>query len=211
MPVYSRKEFADLCGVKHAYISVNVSRGKIIVSEDGRIDTVKLINKAFLEARQGKASSPTTEIPKEVDKPVKDKANVPTNPDEAAKTIHANNIYSLETERKELDVKKLRQETRLNQIKIEKQSGDVIPTDLVKDLVKQLFKTVTVSFHQGAENFISTIANQTEMSREQQATLRGELIGIVNQSVKESQAEMKFSLENIVNEYMVKRGVGQKG
>ena len=92
---------------------------------------------------------------------------------------------------KELDIEKKRQDIELTKLKIAKLRGEVIPTDLVNIIFKQHFKSVTTAFHQGADNFISTITKSLGISRGDGAGLRGELIYIINHAVKDGITERR--------------------
>jgi hypothetical protein len=118
--------------------------------------------------------------------------------------------YNVEIQKRELELKKTEQEVELNRLKIAKLSGEVIPTDLVKVVFGQHFKSVTTAFHQGADNFISTIAKRAGMDRKDMAVMRNELIEVVNKAVKDAINDSKDSIDHIVGEYQQKRGVGEK-
>lgn len=49
MAKFNRDEFAAACGKTYGYVSTNIARGKIIVDDDGTIDTTKTQNAMFLQ------------------------------------------------------------------------------------------------------------------------------------------------------------------
>ena len=126
---------------------------------------------------------------------------------EIQKQVHN---YNLDKQIKEAELEKKEQEIELNRLKIAKLSGEVIPTELVKNIFAQHFKSVTTAFHQGADNFIMTIAKMTGMNRDEMGKIRGQLIEIVNESVKEGVENSRESIRHLVREYGDKRGVGEK-
>lgn len=224
MPRYTRKEFAELCGVAPSYINVNVSRDKVILNENGEVDTALPINLAFLEKRTGKTETPpvvvvepkkksrtvTTPTPKEPITKRKETAlrNKHGKTDEEKE--HLNTNFEIDNAIKRLELEKKEQEVELNKLKIAKLQGDVIPTDLVKVVFSQHFKSVTNAFHQGADNFITEITKMLSLDREQMVKLRAELVEIINTAVTDSIEESKESLRNIQDEYSQKRGVGER-
>lgn len=205
MAKLSRTEFAEECGVTPVYLTQYIKRGKVIIDADGSVDTKKRINLDFKEARTDKSSVIIDKKPVVVKE---SKSKLPPLPQ--GETASDTRKYNLELQLKHLTIEKAEQEVELNRIRIAKQTGEVIPTDLVRVVVAQIFKGVTTAFHQGCDNFISVIAKQTGMNATDKAKLRGELIGIVNQSVIDGQAENKANIKNIVEEYSEKRGQGEK-
>lgn len=113
-------------------------------------------------------------------------------------------------QKEELDNEKKAYEIELLKVKLQKAQGEVLPTDLVSNVFAQHFKSITTAFYNGAENFISIIAKETGLSKEKTAKLRGELIEVVNQSVKEGIDSSKKSIKNLVQEYSEVRGVGER-
>lgn len=208
MAKVSRKLFAEICGVKPNYLNNYIGRKKVHVGNDNLIDDSLPMNAEFKSNRVRKKEEPKKEkfepLPLTAEELKLKKQQSEIEAQAATKK------YNLEQQLKELAIEKAEQEVELNKIKIAKAQGEVIPTDLVKVVFAQHSKSITVSFHQGADNFISQIAKRTGMKREEMASLRGELIKVVNQSVKDSIKESKVAIKNIVSEYSEKRGVGER-
>lgn len=224
MPIYSRKNYAELCGVSKSYITQYVKRDQISLNNKGDIDTDKRINLDFLNKRLLKRGKTLEEAIAEmngIELPVDNKGqtsipqppkqeNFAPSPDQIAESAADTVKYNLETQVKELEIEKREQEISINNIKLQKLSGEVIPTEIVRTVFLQHFKSFTTSFHQAAENFISVIAKQTTMTREQQSSLRGTLKEIINQAGKDGVEASKLSVDGIVNEYSQTRGVGER-
>lgn len=216
MPKYTRREFYELCGVSKPYLAQYIKRGKVILGEDNLIDSNILQNRDFAESRTG-GNRPTPTQPKgkgtknaTVKVTPKPSNKVQPMVEHSQEASEANGRYNLDLQIKTLEIEKKEQEVELNKIKIAKARGEVIPTGLVRVLFSQHSKSITVSFHQGADNFITTIAKMTGMSREDMAMMKGELIEIVNEAVRDSLETSQSSVNNIVSEYSEKRGVGEK-
>lgn len=223
MPIFSRREFAEQCGVTPTYITQYIKRGKIKLDSNGNIDSSLPMNKDFMLARASKPSKAKT--PKK-ELPDKKKPKAPPSPKEKVKPpnsnqpaagldwtpdeIEAMGKYQLEVQMKNLDLEKKEQEVEINKLKIQKLRGEVVPTDLVREVLKRHTKSLTTAFHQGADNFIMTITKISGMSREEMAGIRGELIEIVNKAVADAIDESKQEVDNIVNEYSQTRGRGEK-
>jgi hypothetical protein len=138
------------------------------------------------------------EVEKEIKTPKKNKNNI------------LNEKYEAEVSVKQYDIQLKQQQIELNRLKIEKLSGDLIPTELVRVVFAQHFKNVSTSFHQAADGFISNIVKITGMDRQQMAGLRSELIRIVNESINEGVDESKKNVDQIVGEYSQTRGQGER-
>jgi len=206
MPIFSRIEYANECGVSKAYISVNVKRHKVVLDENGMVNTANPFNADFLEKRKNV-------VPKEIKVSTnKQKKKLPkkvvVHEDQAISEVDLAR-YNLERHAKELDIKIKEQKVVENDLKIAKLRGDVIPADLVNIVFAQHFRNVTTSFHNAADNFIAVIVAKLEGKKDEVAFIRGELIGVVNEAVKDSIAESKLSIKNIANEYADKRGKGE--
>ena len=228
MAKFTAKEFYTLCGIAKGNFYTYKKREKIHVGEDGKVDSTHPVNAEFMNKRVMNKHT----VPKPVDvatpvpvvvaskpKPIKrSKAEVKASQEEASRQqkrqddsdAQATHKYNLDRQIKEADLEAKEQVIELNKLKIAKLSGDVIPTQLVLDVFAQHFKSITISMHQGCDNFLMVIAKMTSMKKADVAKIRGELIDIVNESVRDGVQDSKDSIKNIVGEYSDKRGVGER-
>jgi len=203
MPVYTRPEFAEACGVTQSYVNNYISRKKIIVNKDNKIDTSDPYNKLFFDKRQG--------VKKESKKKVERKRKLEELPKESDPvSTESTTNFNLDRLKKEAELEKAELDIELKKVELAKKSGEVIPTDLVKNVIKNHVKSITLKFHQAADNYLSEISNETGMKGERLAYWRGALIDQINEASVEAVEESKKDVEHIVQEYSQKRGVGQK-
>lgn len=227
MAKHTRKQFYELCGVAKDYLKTYIRRGKVIVGSDGYIDDTLPHNRDFMSTRAPSHLVPSEDVEYAPSPPAAPAKRSPArkqpmaaprstagsnqkhqeHDQESAESIER---YNLDRRIKEKELEKKEQEIEKNRLQIAKLKGDVIPTELVMVAFSQHFKSVTTAFHQGCDNFIMVIAKRTGMSRADMADMRGELIGIVNQSVTDGIKESKLSVGNIVGEYSEKRGRGER-
>lgn len=206
MALHTRKQFYELCGITKAHLNVYIGRKKVILSgefiddaEPQNADFLKkcLEKKQALQKQPPQIEAPTTQahhsIEQQPEKPTGNKG-----------------ILELERALKEADLAKKQVDTQIALLKEEKLRGIVIPTDIVKVIFAQHFKSVTSSFHQAADNLIVNISKKKELNREEVAQIRGELIEIINIAVNNSVDESKKSIVNIVAEYSERKGVGER-
>lgn len=222
MAKFKPKEFYELCGISKGNFYTYKKRGNIHVGEDGLVDSTLAINATFMNKRVLNKKtipqpSPVVEVVR-TPEPAKPRKKTK----EELKAIERERIrqddadaqathkYNLDRQIKEAELEKKEQDIEINKLKIAKMSGEVIPTELVRVIFAQHFKSVTTSFHQGCDNFIMTIAKVTGMEKKDMARMRGELIDIVNEAVRDGIEESKESVKNIVSEYKEKRGVGER-
>ena len=222
MAKFKKREFYEHCGVAKSYFYQYVKRGKIHVSADGLIDTDMPMNRDFMDSRIRNKKSKAPEVEKVVQvvsiPETKPRKNTKQELAELAKRMKredaadeaATRKYDLDRQIKEAELEAKEQQIELNRLKIAKLSGEVIPTSLVRVIFAQHFKSVTTAMHQGCDNFIMTISKVTGMKKKDMARMRGELIDIVNEAVRDGIDESKESVKNIVSEYSEKRGVGEK-
>ena len=220
MPKFKRSEFAELCGVTNGYLKNYINRGSLIEDDDGgfTVDHLHRQNELFYEKRKnGVKLRPT-----EKTKPAKQKQNVvapkqkvsssnriPRDFGSGQVTEGTQMVLQLDRKKKEADLEAAELNIEIKKIELAKKRGEVIPTDLATTVFRNHFKSVTKAFHQGANNFIATIAKRAGIPKDDLADLRGELIEIVNDSVKDAAEDSKADIDNIVKEYAAKRGVGQ--
>jgi len=203
----SKKKFAELCGMPTNALAVYIKRKKIELRND-EIDLASEVNRLFLEKHGGKENY-TPPAPKP-----KIKVEVP---EEVPETIEQNSsaprtnltLTQLEREKKLADLQKVEVDTRIAKLKEEKLMGQNIPTELVKGVISQLSKSFVSKFKDGAENILISVSKMKGLSNEEMAKLRGELVAIINESVKTSVADGKKQVASIVAAYSQSRGVGE--
>lgn len=221
MAKFKKREFYEHCGVTKSYFYQYIKRGKIHVGEDNLIDTDLPMNRDFMDSRvrNKKTAPPVAPVVEVVSTPApKPRKRTKEELQEAERQRkraekadeEATHKYNLDRQIKEAELEKKEQDIELNKLKIAKLSGEVIPTELVRVIFAQHFKSVTTAFHQGCDNFIMTIAKVTGMKKKDMARMRGELIEIVNEAVRDGVSESKESVKNIVGEYKEKRGIGER-
>jgi antitoxin component of MazEF toxin-antitoxin module len=116
----------------------------------------------------------------------------------------------LDHELKQEQLKKDRLNTALLQAKLDKQSGDSIPTELVKNLFIQHSKSITVAFRNGAENLLIAFSKRRDCDAKETADMRAQLFDVINASVEKSIVESKKALNHIIAEHSQKKEVGER-
>lgn len=208
MALMKQAEFAQKCGIKRNYLGVNIKRGKAILNEDGLIDDSNVINKLFLEKclakpkkaeNEGISRQNTSDLvataPEQMTPPKVKKSRA------KADDKKIEERFDLDSEKKRMEIEKLRRESRMADVQHEKAMGKLVPTDPVRNLFMQTIKAYTMSFKQGAEKILTEFAKKSKLSRNDMAEIRSALLEIINEASEQGIAESKKSVMSIVREY----------
>lgn len=189
MPLYKKIEFARECGVDAAYITVNTRRKKVVINEDGMVDSTHPVNVEFMKKMQAKKKKA----------PIDEAAE----PDPAAvkRTQDLQEIFDLDRQAKRLALESKKKEQALLDAKIQKMHGVLIPTDLVKVLFAQHFREVNTSFKQGIDGILSEIGKKSKLNGNQMAEIRATMVKILNECINKAVESSKKSVQNVVSEY----------
>ncbi|MBC7486079.1 MAG: hypothetical protein H7282_04950 [Cytophagaceae bacterium] len=218
MPFYTRSQFADLCGIEkknaRAYISTNIKRGRIVLSGE-LIDDELEVNKDFLAralVNAEKREQPQQEESTNESAPGP-KVSKPIYPDQPGKNLQKPNTtgnMSIEKALKQQEFEKKQVETRILNIKEQKLIGEVIPTDLVKMLFTQHSQSITTEFNNSISDLVTLFAKRNGMNTNELAEMRGQIVVIINTAVDKAVNLSKKNINNIINEFAVKRDVGER-
>lgn len=219
MALLTAKEVAEACGLYNkktnkpdlATISVNKGRGNLIANENGLYDDKNDTNAAFIAKYQAKmATAAASRVPvvksEQFEEPVRrplaeDDAETDdgTVPETAADLKSANQTVLNKTKTIE-EIREKRARTELLQLRKEKETGQVIPTDLVKLILVQFAKTVNTEFHQGIDKVITDLSAKYELPNVEQAAMRKELTDTVNKAIHRSVDTAKAGLANLIQQ-----------
>lgn len=214
MPLLTQTEFAEKCGVSLAYLSVNKSRNKVILDTQGYVDELNSTNQLFLQKclSRSKSASKAIEATEKGSKShitqqapsgnqSKNTENEEFSRQNTIVTDRALKKMDIDYEKKQKEIERLDQEMRLARLQEEKLLGKLIPTDMVKNLFAQHFKSVTLTFKQAADLIAVEFGKKAKIARNDQAELRGQLVTIINRAIEDGITESKRSLAHIVHEY----------
>ena len=193
MTIYTKKEFAVACGIETKRLSVYISRKKVIILSDDKIDGEDPRNKFFLEKNKTKslAGPEVAVIKKDIDSQKEDYA-------------------SLDLKKTAAQVEKLEQEVRLLRLKEEKLKGVVVPSELIKPVFLQHNQSIITEVHNNSREFTRVFSKKHSLNVNDVAEMSGELIKWFNSDINKATILSVKSIDNIVNDYSEKRGVGER-
>ena len=231
MAVITKKSFANQCDIETKYLSVDISRGKVIVNDDGMIDTSNPKNQIYIQKKlMGKEPNPISSTP-EPTKPKAEKISVPRGnvapqqpkasmqlPDgitegevsTAMQMIEGMDYQQLEMLYKYLQGEKLKTDIEKNKIDIEKKMGVVVPSEPLIPIVKQHNHFILQEQKNADEELLLAMAHKYDIAPSDTAYLRGEWIRLRNDAVTKATNLTVKSIEDVINDYSEKRGVGQR-
>lgn len=148
MAVHSRKDFAVMCGLEPRELSVYAKRKKVLIVKK-MVDDQNPINAEFLKKRILHNDGQKVEVV------IKEKLKKGEIDKEDEETLESVQDYTkLSAEKRKLETDHLRENIHLLRLKKEKMEGILVPTELVRKIFEQHFRSVTISFQRGAENII---------------------------------------------------------
>lgn len=214
MALYNSYEFARKCKISDAYLTMMKKRGKVVLTSDGKIDDTDPLNRLFVEHQAElalkreakkklvKSEANVSEDHGEEEKPVKSRTKKQNHePVPGALSLQTLEKMNLDKKKREIEIEKMQRESRILSVQEQKLAGKLIPTDTVKALFAQHFKSIIMAFNQGIEQILVEFSTKYRLNRNEKAELKGHLIRIINKSVDESISLTKKDLQNIVMEY----------
>ena len=217
MALYKKSEFAGLCGVSMAHVSVNIKRGKIIVEND-LIDDRQERNKDFLakcvekkDKKPVKNGKTKKVVPVEGEKVVVAAQLDDSNSDVEHKEPQESLLYELDKDRKSLDIEIKREDLEIKRIEKRKKLGELMPVELVKTLVTTHTESIKTAYSESADKLIVIFSHENQLSDAQIAKIRGEFTRILNAAIDLAVDSSKKTMRTLIQEFSNKRGVGQHG
>ncbi len=208
MALFKKAEFAAYCEVSKPHVSMALKRGKLVETDDGRIDTENTVNQAFIAHCKDVAAKREKPLENpELAPEARKKAKREPKPEPQPKTIdpevkkRVDDKFDTEIKEKQARTSKLERELRLLELKEMKQTGQVIPTDLVANTIRQLMQSVMVAFSDASDAFINDMAKSLKIDREKMALIRKQMKNIVNGAVNRAVDDAQKNVNNIVQEH----------
>lgn len=223
MALYSQTDFAELCGVSSAYLSVNKKRGKIVLSGNYVDDKIEP-NVSFLKKCQDKinarAQSETELIEvsediigKEYERIFPKAPNVksPTLIKRAKPNVQSpkhNYTFEIDNEKKLVDTENSRLLQKIRVAKLNQVEGATIPTDMVGNLIATHFRNFTTSFKNAMDNSLTRWSKH--FTPEEMIDAKKHIIAEINKAVDRAIAETSKGLQEIITISSNKKEVGER-
>lgn len=212
MAILTKKEFATACGQTTNWLSVYIKRKKIELDGD-LIDTSKKLNTDFLVKWQSKSGKePAPVAPKAADAPKKSSSSRTQKADGNEELFDLSETSSDDalTRAKKFAEWQLKQVSiRLAELDEQKKRGELMPTDYVKSIFGTHSRSIVTSFKDAGELLLVKIVHKYQISLEDQALFKKELISVTNKAVDTSMRLSTIELDKLINEFSQTKEVGE--
>lgn len=233
MPLYTRAEIKNMCGIDGATLSVYTKRKKIIMSGEFIDDTIA---QNYTQIERWKATKPKREAKAAIGKNIPEKKEngknakknkdesmgplfeqpdlsdlkkeLPPDPNSPEEIRKRNNLAArlkLEDDTKQLTYDSKLLSKKKTEIELEHTKGKLIPTKLVSAVIVALGTGFQNSYKNESSQLLIEIAQRTKMSEEDMAFFKGKLIDIINQSHINAISEAKGSLKSLLEQNQLKK------
>lgn len=198
MPKYPKREFAEMCGMKTGNLTNYIKRGKVI-EKDGEIDGNEPINAQFLESRQAKKTKASSNP-----QPQKKSSNPGIQKnllDEIEVTETNKKFATLQNQKAKADLDKKLIDTKTARLNYQILKGKHIPTDMVRDVISELGRSILTNYKDSAESFLTEFSHRAALTPEQHAEMKGILINEINQAHTKAIEATKKQVAAIVADF----------
>lgn len=202
MAIYTRSDFAKECGVTDGYIGVYIGRGKVILTNDGQVDSKQRENFDFLRKQLDKKKNKLKETIISNTIPDNNGREKPLDQEEF-------DNYDLGLKKKAIDIEKAEIEVRLALLKEEKLKGELVPVVLVNHLFKAYSQSTITVEKDVLEELLVIIAKEANLTDEQIAKIRNQTYNLLNSGQEKAIALTKRSIKSLVEEFSIKKEVGE--
>lgn len=183
----STKEFSVLCGIEGTPLNMStlytdIKRKNVNQGSDYKIDITDPINIEYIELKK-----------------------------EATLMNSKSASVEFDRKKKRLEVEKAHEDLKIARIKRQKLEGEVIPHELVTQVFKSHFKSITQSFHNASEQMAIDVVKRLNGKRSDISWAKGVMVSSVNDAVRKSKAMSAKEISNIVEEYSNSKTRGERG
>jgi hypothetical protein len=119
-------------------------------------------------------------------------------------------IVALEIKKRQLDIDRLKKTIRLDEIRVAKAEGSLIPYDAAQNLFMYAVETFRTSYMQEVKSLANLFVQKLGGSQRHFVEIQKEIGLIVEASHKEARENVITGLQGIVNEYKEVRNRGEK-
>jgi len=211
-------ELAKALNISAAHITMAVKRGSIIKNDKNTIDVDHAFNKLWIQKKieQGcEFDINRIYIKDSIKKPaqIRQKRNKKevTEKKEKGKLIEVDDPLDDYARDKALhELKLLKNKALIEELKVAKMEGQLIPTDSVTDIVIWVIDTFHNTYQQEVKNLAETLVQVLGGDHSQLIEVRKDLTDSLKRQKQEAKENLKNGIEGIIEEYQEVRGRGER-
>ncbi|MBL4810402.1 MAG: hypothetical protein JKY43_10155 [Phycisphaerales bacterium] len=183
MPYYTQSEFAKLIGKSNAFVSTYIRRGKIIKSGKVIDSSVRENSDMMKKFGVGDNVPASKKKSKEIviEKPKRNKT-ITSAPIISPPVENNGGQYQLDLDKKEAELEFKLVSTRIKLIEESKLRGELIPVDLVSELIATMSRSIVTSYKDSMDLFLIEINHRAKISDKFAAELKGEMTSLINKA-----------------------------
>jgi len=196
MALLSRADLVKMLNISHAYVSMSVKAGRLIMTDNGKwVDDSVLINKEFIQKRKDKPVRRQIKKTTPKKKTVKSKNEISTTTVPEEKTSG----YNLDNRKKEAEIRFKESQIELAELKAQKLRGEAIPTDLVYNVISTLGQSFLTNYKNGVSQLLMEISHRVKMAPDIEAEFKSKITQVINKNHKDSIEEAKKKIISIIS------------
>jgi len=206
-----RSELAKALGVSNAVITMAVKRNKLELTLDGFVDVETEKNKMFIEYQVMKGKSfDLTMLPLKQRVKTKTKERIDSHEHPLSTFVRDDSFKDLELKKKKLEIKRLERGNELDQLKIEKLKGQLVPFDAVKSVFLYSVETFRATYMQEVIGIANIFKQRLNASQKEFVEVQKDITERIDLIQKDIKDNLLKGLYGIVNEYKEVRGRGER-
>jgi phage terminase Nu1 subunit (DNA packaging protein) len=206
MPKYTVQQLGKIIDKSPQWINEYVKRNQLVMV-DRRVDTENKINKTFV-AKWLRVKATNAKIKSDNKKPVKidlggfeielPAAEITTT--KINESIGVSNLeeVDLDREKKVAEIEFKKAQTEQTALKNAKMRGEMLPTDLVLQIITTLARSTQMAYRSAGEGLLTEIAHRHKMSAKYLADYKSELIESINQAHESGVEAAEREIHNLV-------------
>ena len=214
-------ELAKALGLTNASISMAIKNKTLIPEENQkRIDINSQINKLWIERQIASGRDfdlnnifkKTNDYKQKLKEENKEQNSNQTSElnNSKKRTITVDDIRKIELKKKIAELKRTENAVILDQLKIEKQEGRLIPFDAVQNFFLFVVETFSKTFSQESKSIANIMVNRLGGERKHLIEIQKDLSIKLEELKEQSIKDALSGLDNIVDEYKEVRSRGEK-
>jgi hypothetical protein len=224
--IFTKSDFAKAMGCARNTLSNWIKRKHLEVMPNGKINTKSDKNLLFITQKkiEGKYVFEFSNIFTKAKKPTKKKIIIDpekiieqkakpnkgfSEPDFSNINESVEDAINLDKQKKLLDIERVKKQIELDELKIQKQKGELVPFDAVKDLIHRLVSINRAMQLQGVDRIIDIYISTFGGTLKDYSTIRKKTTSVVNDSCDNAIKSTILDLESLVEGIIEKRERGE--
>ena len=192
MALYTRQQLCVLLNIKQAYLTMYVSRGKVIIDKNGYVDDAKPENALFISARKSNHVLPIT--------PAAKGSAITQHLPPIQEGINSQTLIKVAAKKDLKRIEKLEKEIEQIELKNAKTRGELLPLNLVEEAIIILAESIKRFYSDAGENLIMLISERLSAQEHDKAFMRTKLLEGLNRAIDSSVDLAKEKLQTRIEE-----------